>query len=98
MVKLIAEVAARDKVGLFRRFDIMRHWLSDASARASSAEAKPAISTDGLHMTDRSYACLAVGLAEAIMRNWRQYQAEHPTAARLAGLRGAADSDAGEWP
>ena len=26
-------------------------------------------------MTDRSYACLAAGLADAIARNWRQYRA-----------------------
>ncbi len=102
MVKLIAEVAERNRVGLFRRFEIMRHWLSaepaDVSGAASPSEAKPAISTDGLHMTDRSYACLAAGLAEAIVRNWRQYQVEHSPAARFAGLVGTADSDAGEGP
>jgi hypothetical protein len=93
MGKLIAEVAERNRVGLFRRFEIMRHWLS-----AAPAETAPAISADGLHMTDRSYACLAASLADAIAQNWRQYQAEHPSAARFAKLPGIADSDASEWP
>ena len=70
MEKLIAEVAERNRVGLFRRFEIMRHWLSDRRRRPRAA-----ISADGLHMTDRSYACLAAGLADAIAQNWRQYQA-----------------------
>ena len=96
MEKLIAEVAERNRVGLFRRFEIMRHWLS--AAPADARRAAPAISTDGLHMTDRSYACLAAGLADAIARNWRQYQAERSSAARLARLHGTADSDAREWP
>ena len=91
MVELIAEVAERNRVGLFRRFEIMRHWLSAAPGDASTTETKPAISMDGLHMTDRSYACLAAGLAEAILRNWREYEVEHSPAARFAGLRGAAD-------
>lgn len=98
MVKLIAEVAERNRVGLFRRFEIMRQWLSAAPADAASSDAKPAISADGLHMTDRSYACLAAWLAEAIVRNWRQYQAEHRSAARFAVLRGATDSDARQPP
>jgi lysophospholipase L1-like esterase len=93
MEKLIAEVAERNRVGLFRRFEIMRHWFS-----AAPAESVPAIAADGLHMTDRSYACLAVGLADAIARNWQEYQAERSPAARLAKLPGTADSDAGEEP
>jgi lysophospholipase L1-like esterase len=110
MEKLIAEVAERNRVGLFRRFEIMRHWLSAApgegvpangmsangmSANGMSGEAAPAISADGLHMTDRSYACLAAGLAEAIAQNWRQYEAAESSAGRVAKLRGAPDSGAG---
>jgi len=93
MEKLIAEVAERNRVGLFRRFEIMRHWLSD-----TPAEAARAISADGLHMTDRSYACLASGLADAIAQNWRQYQTEGSPAARLARVLGIVDSGPGEGP
>jgi lysophospholipase L1-like esterase len=93
MEKLIAEVAERNRVGLFPRFEIMRHWLSDAPAEGATA-----ISADGLHMTDRSYACLASGLADAIAQNWRQYQAESSPAARLATVLGIVDSGPGEGP
>jgi lysophospholipase L1-like esterase len=93
MEKLIAEVAERNRVGLFRRFEIMRHWLSGAPAEGAAA-----ISADGLHMTDRSYACLASGLADAIAQNWRQYQAESSPAARLATVLGIVDSGADEGP
>ena len=65
MEKLIAEIAKRNRVGLFRRFEIMRHWQSAAPGDAPPTATAPAISNDGLHMTDRSYACLAVGLAES---------------------------------
>jgi acyl-CoA thioesterase-1 len=107
MEKLIAEVAERSRVGLFRRFEIMRHWLSDApsavgssaagssaagSSAAGSSAAWPAISPDGLHMTDRSYACLAASLADAIARNWRQYQAARASTGAVARLHGAPDS------
>ncbi|MGD9617332.1 MAG: SGNH/GDSL hydrolase family protein [Alphaproteobacteria bacterium] len=92
MEKLIAEVAERNRVGLFRRFEIMRHWFV-----AAPSETAPAISADGLHMTDRSYACLAAGMAEAIARNWRQYHAER-SPATFAWRPGAADSDAGREP
>jgi len=93
MEKLIVEVAERNRVGLFPRFEIMRHWLSDAPAEGATA-----ISADGLHMTDRSYACLASGLADAIAQNWRQYQAESSPAARLATVLGIVDSGPGEGP
>ncbi len=98
MQKLIAEVAERNRVGLFRRFEIMRHWQSAAPADAAPSGAGSAISADGLHMTDRSYACLATDLADAIAQNWQQTQAERSPAARLANLPGTADSEASEEP
>jgi acyl-CoA thioesterase I len=98
MQKLIAEVAERNRVGLFRRFEIMRNWLSAAPADAAPIGAGSAISADGLHMTDRSYACLAAGLADAIVQNWQQTQAERSPAALLANLPGTADSEAREEP
>ena len=41
MEQLIAEVAERNRVGLFRRFEIMRHWLADAPAEAAPAISAP---------------------------------------------------------
>ena len=83
MQQLLADVAKRANVGLFRRFEIMRHWHAE-----QRSDAVPAIGPDGLHMTDRSYACLAAGLAEAIAHNWRRYEreVERSRVARIAGL------------
>jgi acyl-CoA thioesterase I len=85
MEQLIAKVAERDAVGLFRRFEIMRYWQA-----AQQADAPKMVGPDELHMTDRSYGCLAVELAEALARNWRaQVRAlRPPSAARVAGLAG----------
>ena len=48
MEQLIAEIAERAQVGLFRRFEIMRDWeRTDRLAPAAM------IGPDGLHMTDR---------------------------------------------
>ena len=93
MERLIAEIAESNRVGLFRRFEIMRHWLSDSAGGRPPRRSRP----DGLHMTDRSYACLASGLADAIAQNWRQYQADRlartarlATGARQLPIRAAA--------
>jgi acyl-CoA thioesterase-1 len=80
MEQLIATVAERDRVGLFRRFEIMRDWQA-----AQQADAPPMIGPDGLHMTDRSYGCLADQLAEGLARNWRSQQ-KAPPPGRVAGL------------
>jgi lysophospholipase L1-like esterase len=66
MERLIADTAKSERVGVFRRFEIMRHWHD-----ASSADSAPMIGSDGLHMTDRGYRCLAAELAEALAVNWR---------------------------
>ena len=65
MERLIADAAKRSRVGLFRRFDIMRLWQT-AGPTTGAATVGP----DGLHMTDRGYGCLAVELAQAISANW----------------------------
>ncbi len=85
MEQLIAAVAERTQVGLFRRFEIMRHWQS-----AEPTDVPKMVGPDGLHMTDRSYGCLADGLAEGLAQNWRAQgrAAPHPPAARVAGLAG----------
>ena len=61
MERLIAEVARRTEVGLFRRFEIMKEW--DRTQQLAPAAT---IGLDGLHMTDAGYACLASQLAEAL--------------------------------
>jgi lysophospholipase L1-like esterase len=66
MERLIAEVARRTQVGLFRRFEIMQEW--DHTQQLAPASS---IGPDGLHMTDAGYACLADQLAEALATNWR---------------------------
>ncbi len=83
MEQLIAKVAERTGVGLFRRFEIMQHWLA-----APQADGAAMIGRDGLHMTDRGYFCLAANLAEALAANWwsREDADERAPAARVAGL------------
>jgi len=93
MRRLLADTAKRARIGLFRRFDIMRHWHE-----AARPGAPPMIGPDGLHMTDRGYDCLALGLAEALARNWRRHQRAMPfwetaTVADIAGGRPSPASD-----
>ena len=91
MEQLIATVAERAQIGFFRRFEIMRHW-----ERMQQADAPKMIGPDGLHMTDRSYGCLADKLAEGLARNWQaQLRAAPPSsAARIAGLAEAGGTPA----
>src|SRR6516164_10544213 len=65
MEGLIAEIARRAHVGLFRRFEIMREW-----DHTHQLEPAAMIGPDRLHMTDTSYGCLASQLAGALARNW----------------------------
>jgi len=83
MEELIATMAKRTQVGLFRRFALMRHWQA-----AQPLDAPEMIGPDGLHMTDRGYGCLAADLAEALAWNWWSHEGAVPRlrAARLAGL------------
>jgi acyl-CoA thioesterase-1 len=66
MEQLIAELASRTQVGLFRRYEMMREW-----DRTNQLAPSAMIGPDGLHMTDASYGCLASQLAEALAWNWR---------------------------
>ena len=66
MERLIADIARRTQVGLFRRFEIMQVW--DRTQQLAPASS---VGRDGLHMTDAGYACLANQLAEALASNWR---------------------------
>jgi lysophospholipase L1-like esterase len=49
------------EVGLFRRSDVMRHWIE--SGALTPAEV---LGLDGLHMVDTSYRCLASVLADSL--------------------------------
>ena len=68
MERLIAELARRTQVGLFRRFEIMKEW--DRTQQLAPASS---VGPDGLHMTDAGYACLANQLAEALGADWRSH-------------------------
>ncbi|MEO8559852.1 MAG: SGNH/GDSL hydrolase family protein [Rhodospirillales bacterium] len=63
MVSLIAAIAHDRHAGLFRRFDLMSHWVRDEDLPFTDI-----IATDGLHMNDWSYGCVAQGLATALNR------------------------------
>jgi acyl-CoA thioesterase I len=61
MVSLIASTAKAEHVGVFHRFELMRHWY-----QAERLPFAAFVSQDGLHMNDWSYACLAKALGMAI--------------------------------
>ena len=61
MIELMAKTAREERVGLFERFAIMRHWVENERVPFGAF-----LSPDGLHMNDWSYACVAKLLADAI--------------------------------
>lgn len=61
MVSLIATAAKAEHVGVFHRFELMQRWH-----RTEHLPFETFVSTDGLHMNDWSYACLAKALGIAI--------------------------------
>jgi acyl-CoA thioesterase I len=67
MERVIANAAKEERVGLFRRFDMMQYWQALPGAPAM-------IGSDGLHMNDRGYGCLAEVLADSLASNWRSHQ------------------------
>jgi lysophospholipase L1-like esterase len=69
MERLLAEIARRTQIGLFRRFAIMQEW-----ERTRQLAPDAAIGADGLHMTDAGYNCLANQLAEALTAGWRSHE------------------------
>lgn len=52
-IERIIHIANAHRVPFFPRYEVMRHWLDSGQFQMSSM-----INTDGLHMTDDSYACL----------------------------------------
>jgi acyl-CoA thioesterase-1 len=62
IVDTISEAAKDMKVALFRRFAVMRHLISSGQYKQEDI-----ISSDGLHMNDLSYSCIARLLADSLV-------------------------------
>jgi acyl-CoA thioesterase I len=62
VVESIAAVANDTNVAVFRRFAVMRHWISSGQYKTEDI-----ISSDGLHMNDVSYSCIARLLADSLV-------------------------------
>ena len=61
-VKLLDKLGRNARVGVFRRFAIMRHWSED-----QKLPFRAFVKDDGLHMNDWGYDCTARLLASAIL-------------------------------
>jgi len=77
MVDLIRAEAREEKVSVFHRWDIMRHWHDVEHVSFESL-----LSPDGLHMNDWSYGCIAKLLSVAISDGARS-----PAMARVPARR-----------
>ena len=64
MEQLLADTAERERVALFRRFAMMRYWQDEPGGVPAT------VGSDGLHMNDTGYGCLADALADALVANW----------------------------
>ena len=62
IVDSIGAVANDMNVAVFRRFAVMRHWISSGQYKIEDI-----ISSDGLHMNDVSYSCIARLLADSLV-------------------------------
>jgi acyl-CoA thioesterase I len=60
-VAQIASVAKAQKVGLLHRYDMMRYWYETEHLAFDTF-----VTSDGLHMNDWGYSCLATSLGVAI--------------------------------
>jgi lysophospholipase L1-like esterase len=61
VVDAIGAAASDTKVAMFRRFAVMRYWISSGQYRMDDV-----ISRDGLHLNDVSYGCIARLLADSL--------------------------------
>lgn len=61
MQRMIADAASHNRIGLFQRFAIMKHWVESGQMNLAQQ-----ISPDGLHHNDFGYHCLAKGLARGL--------------------------------
>jgi hypothetical protein len=62
VVDAIGAAASDTKVAMFRRFAVMRYWISSGQFRMDDV-----ISRDGLHLNDVSYGCIARLLADSLV-------------------------------
>jgi acyl-CoA thioesterase I len=62
IVDTIGEVSNDLKIAVFRRFAVMRHWVTSGQSRMEDI-----ISYDQLHMNDASYSCIARLLADSLV-------------------------------
>ncbi len=62
MIDTVRAVGNDAKVAIFRRFAVMRHWISNGSFRMEDI-----ISRDHLHMNDISYGCIGRLLAHSVV-------------------------------
>ena len=66
MLEIIARIASDRRIGLFRRFEIMRHWHVDDGIPFEQMISN----ADGnwLHQNDWSYNCIASALCDGIVK------------------------------
>jgi acyl-CoA thioesterase I len=62
IVDTISAVANDTNVAVFHRFAVMRHWV-----RSGQYKIEDIVSSDGLHMNDVSYGCIAHLLANSLV-------------------------------
>ena len=62
MLEHFTSLGERNHVPVFHRYAVMKHW-----ADAMRADYVGMLSSDGLHLNDTSYGCLAERLADAIV-------------------------------
>ena len=74
MVSLIATAAKAEHIPLFHRFELMQRWYE-----SDHLPFETFVSSDGLHMNDWSYACVAKALGMAIAE-----AATRPTATAIS--------------
>jgi lysophospholipase L1-like esterase len=72
MLTLLSAAAKMEHVGLFHRYALMRYWNEDKHLPFAQF-----VSSDGLHMNDWGYACLASHLAGAIAAAATHMQTAH---------------------
>jgi acyl-CoA thioesterase-1 len=62
VVDSITALGNEMNVAVFRRFAVMQHWISSGHYRFEEI-----VSSDGLHMNDVSYSCIAHLLADSVV-------------------------------
>ena len=83
MLEHFDALGARNHLPVFHRYAVMKHWAEEMGTDYVSM-----ISSDGLHMNDRSYACLGERLADAIVGDGPVHHTR-VSAARTTGIDSA---------